>query len=95
MPGVFHAALRTDNAAWVYDSVTVFFISSWKLKFLAYLLDVHNVSLYHFICTCMLTVAVVNGRSVSELLRRRVHCATQAKRRETFLFSQECSAVRS
>jgi len=34
---------------------------------------------------CMLTIAVGNGRLVSELLHRRMHCAAQAKRRETFL----------
>jgi hypothetical protein len=74
----------------VYDSVTVFLISSWKLKFLACLLNVHNVSLciisyanvVYFICTCvMLTVAVGNGQSESELLRLRLLCAAQARRR--------------
>jgi len=37
MPGVFHATEK-DIAAWV-DSVTVVFISLWKLKLLAYLLN--------------------------------------------------------
>jgi hypothetical protein len=36
---------RQRRVGVVYDSVTVFFISSWKLKSLAYLLNVHNVSL--------------------------------------------------
>ena len=39
MPGVFNATEK-DNAAWVCDGVTVFFISLWKLKFLAYLFNV-------------------------------------------------------
>jgi len=36
MSDVFHATEK-DNAAWVCDSI---FISLWKLKFLAYLLNV-------------------------------------------------------
>ena len=39
MPGVFHLTEK-DNAAWLCDSVIVVFISLWKLKFLAYLLNV-------------------------------------------------------
>ena len=39
MPGVFHSTEK-DNAAWLCDSVIVVFISLWKLKFLAYLLNV-------------------------------------------------------
>jgi hypothetical protein len=39
MPGMFHATEK-DNAARVCDSVPIVFISLWKLKFLAYLLNV-------------------------------------------------------
>jgi hypothetical protein len=39
MPGVFHTTEK-DNAARVCDSVAIVFISLWKLKFLAYLLNV-------------------------------------------------------
>jgi hypothetical protein len=39
MPGVFHATEK-DNAARVCDSVAVVFVLLWKLKFLAYLLNV-------------------------------------------------------
>jgi hypothetical protein len=52
MPGVFHPAEKDTTPRgcgaqirYIYYSVTVFFISSWKLKFLACLLNVHNVSL--------------------------------------------------
>jgi hypothetical protein len=41
MPGVFRAADKdTTQHGCVFDSVTVDFISLWKLKFLAYLLNV-------------------------------------------------------
>ena len=39
MPGVFHAT-KEDNAAWLCESAIVAFISLWKLKFLAYMLNV-------------------------------------------------------
>jgi len=53
MPGVFNATEK-DNAAWVCDGVTVFFISLWKLKFLAYLLNVTTYRYeYHFIRKCL------------------------------------------
>ena len=39
MPGLF-CATEKHNAAWASDSVTVVFISLWKLKFLAYVLNV-------------------------------------------------------
>jgi hypothetical protein len=60
MPGVFHVAEK-DNVAWVYDSVTVFFILSWKLKFLAYLsMYITYRYEYHFITKCCVFHMYVN-----------------------------------
>ena len=39
MPGVFHGT-KEDNAKWFVKSVIVALISLWKLKFLAYMLNV-------------------------------------------------------
>jgi len=61
MPGVFHATEK-DNAAWVSDSVTVVFISLWKLTFLAYLLNVTQrfvmriISYTNLVCSVQWTV---------------------------------------
>jgi hypothetical protein len=49
---------------------------------------------YHFIHKCCvlhiyLTIAVCNGRYLPQLLRRRVHGAVQARKRETFQVSKE------
>ena len=82
------------------DSVTAVFISLWKLKFLAYLLNVTKTFhyAYHFICKCCIfhmyvTTAVRNGGSAQKLLRPRVHGVAQRRKRKPLQVPKESSAV--
>ena len=95
------------NASWLcesvihrlYKCVIVAFISSWKLKFLAYMLNVTTFRYaYHFIRKyCVfhfyLTIAVGNVCQLSKLLRPWVHGAAQARRRKTLKVSKDSRAV--
>ena len=87
------------NATWLCESVTVAFISLWKLKFLAHLLNVTMFRYaYHFKRKCFvlhiyLTTAVGNGRYLPKMLHLWVHGVAQARNRKTFQVSKESRAV--
>ena len=90
MPGVFHSTEK-DNAAWLCDSVIVVFISLWKLKFLAYLLNVTRFVM-RFIRKCCVFCSWQCPSRI-ELLRRWVYNAAQGRKRKTLPVSKESSAV--
>jgi len=64
VPRVFHATEKdTSQHGCVCDSVIVVFISLWKLKFLAYLLNVTQrfvmrIIAYEMLCILQLTMSV-------------------------------------
>jgi hypothetical protein len=82
------------NAAWVFDSVIVVFISLWKLMFLAYLLNITQCFIMHIISyTHVVYFAVGDGHPLPKLLYCRVHGTAQGRKRKTLQFSKESSAV--
>jgi len=70
----------------VCDSVTEVLISLWKLKFLAYLL---NLTQRFVMCVSCFG----KGRSLPNLLRRRVHGTAEGRKTKTFQVSKESTAV--
>jgi hypothetical protein len=69
---------KTQRSIGVCDSVIVVSISLWKLKFLAYLLNVTQRFVMRIISYAnVVYFAVDNVRPLSKLLRCRVHGAAQ------------------
>jgi len=69
---------KTQHSMGVCDSVIVVFILLWKLKFLAYLLNITQRFVMHIISyTNVVYFAVGNVRPLSKLLRCRVHSTIQ------------------
>jgi len=78
----------------VCDSVIVVFISLWKLKFLAYLLNVTQRFVMHIILYALVVYfSVGNVRPLLKLLHCRVHGAAQGRKRKTLQVSKESSLV--
>jgi len=91
-------ATEKDTTQHGYMSVTVVFISFVTVSCICVERNKTFRYAYQFIRKCCVfhmcvTIAVGNGRSVSQLLRCRVHIAAQGRERETFQVSKEPSAV--
>ena len=85
---------KTQRSMGVCDSVIVVFISLWKLKFLAYLLNVTQRFVMRIISYAnVVYLAVCNVRPLPKLLRCRVHGAAQGRKRKTLQVSKESRAV--
>ena len=94
-PGAFHVTEK-DNA-WACDSIFHFVV---EVKVSCIFVECNTTFryAYRFIWKCCIfhmyvTISVGYGRSVPKLLCRWVHGAAPGRKKKTFQFSKECSAV--
>jgi len=85
---------KTQRSVGVCDTVIVVFILLWKLKFLAYFLNVTQRFIMRIISYAnFVYFAVGNVRPLPKLLHCRVHGMAQRRKRKMLQVSKESRAV--